>query len=160
MPDTTTSPARRAAGSKAVTAAVPEARPADASVGQLVSAATADLSTLVRQEVALAKLEMTAAAKKAGIGAGAFGAAGFLLLLVVIFGSIAAAEGIAVALPTWLAFLIIAGGYLLVALMLALFGKIQIGRIEAPERTVATAKDTIAWAKHPTHKPDVTSPQG
>lgn len=155
MPEITTSPAHTAVGTP-----VAPRTPAEASVGQLVSSVTADLSTLVRQEVALAKLELSASAKKAGIGAGAFGAAGFLLVIVVIFGSIAAAEGIAVALPTWLAFLIVAGGYLLVALLLALVGKIQIGRIEKPRRTVATTKDTIAWAKHPTHKPDVTAPQG
>ena len=59
------------------------------SVGQLIGEVTKDLSTLMRQELELAKAEMKVEAKKAGQGAGAFGAAGLAGLMTVIFLSIA-----------------------------------------------------------------------
>ena len=59
------------------------------SVGALIGEVTKDLSTLMRQELELAKVEMKAEAKKAGQGAGMFGAAGFAGYMVVMFLSIA-----------------------------------------------------------------------
>ena len=59
------------------------------SVGQLIGEVTKDLSTLMRQELDLAKAEMKVEAKKAGQGAGMFGAAGLAGLMTVIFLSIA-----------------------------------------------------------------------
>jgi hypothetical protein len=59
------------------------------SVGQLIGEVTKDLSTLMRQELELAKVEVKAEAKKAGQGAGMFGAAGFAGYMVLMFLSIA-----------------------------------------------------------------------
>jgi len=59
------------------------------SVGQLLGEVSKDLSTLMRQELELAKAEMKVEAKKAGQGAGMFGAAGLAGLMMVIFLSIA-----------------------------------------------------------------------
>ena len=59
------------------------------SVGSLIGEVTKDLSTLMRQELELAKVEMKAEAKKAGQGAGMFGAAGFAGYMVLMFLSIA-----------------------------------------------------------------------
>jgi hypothetical protein len=59
------------------------------SVGQLISEVTTDLSVLMRQELELAKAEMKVEAKKAGQGAGMFGAAGLAGLMTVVFLSIA-----------------------------------------------------------------------
>jgi len=64
------------------------------SLGELVATATRDLSTLVRKEIELAKLEVSGEVKKAGLGAGLFGGAGFLGFLATIFLSIALAFGI------------------------------------------------------------------
>src|ERR671916_384503 len=68
-----------------------EGRPAvsGTSVGELLSEVTKDLSVLMRQELELAKAEVKVEAKKAGQGAGAFGAAGLAGLMTVIFLSIA-----------------------------------------------------------------------
>jgi hypothetical protein len=130
----------------------------DASLGELVASATQNLSALVRQEIALAKAEMAADAKAAGIGAGMFGTAAFLGHLALIFLSIAAAFGIsALGVPLGWAFLIVAVAYLLLAGVLALIGKKSFGRISPPARTIATVKDDIAWAKHPTVRPDRVS---
>jgi len=68
-----------------------EGRPAveGTSVGDLIGEVTRDLSTLMRQELELAKVEMKSEAKKAGQGAGMFGAAGFAGYMVLLFLSIA-----------------------------------------------------------------------
>jgi hypothetical protein len=59
------------------------------SVGALIGEVTKDLSILMRQELELAKVEVKAEAKKAGQGAGMFGAAGFAGYMVLMFLSIA-----------------------------------------------------------------------
>jgi len=59
------------------------------SVGTLMGEVAKDLSTLMRQELELAKVEVKAEAKKAGTGAGLFGAAGFAGYMVLLFLSIA-----------------------------------------------------------------------
>src|SRR3954452_7685973 len=59
------------------------------SVGQLIGEVTKDLSVLMRQELELAKAELKVEAKKAGQGAGMFGAAGFAGYMVLLFLSFA-----------------------------------------------------------------------
>ena len=59
------------------------------SVGNLMGEVAKDLSTLMRQELELAKVEVKAEAVKAGTGAGLFGAAGFAGYMVLMFLSIA-----------------------------------------------------------------------
>ena len=66
-------------------------------LGQLVADATHDISSIVRSEVALAKAEMSADAKKAGLGAGMFAVAGILAFLALILLLIAAAYGLVAA---------------------------------------------------------------
>src|SRR5687768_4048389 len=80
----------------------------DASAAELVSRLSADGSQLVRDEIALAKLELGEKAKKAGVGAGFFGAAG--MLAAYAFGVLLAAAVLALALvmPAWAAALIVA----------------------------------------------------
>ena len=64
------------------------------SIGQLAADASTQLSTIIRGEVELAKLELTASVKKAGIGAAMFAAAGVILAYSLTFGLISLAEGI------------------------------------------------------------------
>jgi hypothetical protein len=111
----------------------PSSRPAgneEASIGTLVQSAMADMSTLIRAEVELAKSEISKSAKKAGIGAGSFGAAGVVLAFSVFFIGIALAEFI-----TWL------GLFVLVAGLAAMIGVRFMKRIEKPERTIETLRD-------------------
>jgi membrane protein implicated in regulation of membrane protease activity len=114
-------------------------------LGQLVASASRDLSLLVRSEIELAKAEVRVDVKNAIKGGGMFGAAAFLGLLAVILLSIAAAYGLtALGLhPAW-AFLIIAGAYLLVAGILALVGLRAVKKVGPPERTIRTAKESVA----------------
>ncbi len=121
------------------------------SLGELVAHATKDLSMLVQQEVALAKTELKKEAVAAGKGAGMFGGAGLTGLFALFFLSIAAAYGIAwLGLPLGWGFFIVGMLYLIVAAVLALLGKKQISKVGPPEKTIATVKDDVQWAKHPT----------
>ena len=124
------------------------------SLGELVATATRDLSTLVRKEIELAKLEVSGEVKKAGLGAGLFGGAGFLVFLATIFLSIALAFGIGHFIGLGWGFLVVGVLYLLLAGILALVGKKQISKVGPPARTIETVKDDIAWARHPTSVPD------
>lgn len=125
----------------------------DQSLGELVASATKDLSTLVRKEIELAKLELKVEAKSAGKGAGMLGGAGFAGVLGLIFLSIALAYALGKLVPLGAGFLIVGALYLLVAAVLALLAKKNLSKVGPPEKTVATVKDDIAWAKHPTSAP-------
>ncbi|HEU4946913.1 MAG TPA: phage holin family protein [Kribbella sp.] len=117
-------------------------------VGQLVANASRDLSSLVRSEIELAKAELKSTAKAAGTGAGMFGAASFLVLLAIILLSIAAAYGLnALGLHPALSFLIVAAVYLLLAAMLVLIGKQQLGKAKGPQRAIETSKESVEALK-------------
>ena len=115
-------------------------------LGQLVADATRDISSIMRSEVALAKAEIGADAKKAGLGAGMFATAGVFAFLALILLLIAAAYGlVAAGLAPWLAFLIVGGVLLVLGAILVLVGKISIDKLHGkPERAIKSAQDTIA----------------
>ena len=123
------------------------------SLGELVSRATQDMSSLMRKEVELAKLEIKQEVTTAAKGAGMLGGAGGAGLLAVLFLSAGAGFGIGVALGYWAGFLIVGAFYLLVAAVLGLLGKKRLTRLGPPEKTIETVKDDLAWAKHPTTAP-------
>ena len=126
----------------------------DASLGELVARATQDLSQLLRQELALAKLELKKEAVSAGKGAALLGGAGGAGLFALVFLSISAAYGISwLGVPLGWGFFIVGFLYLLVAAVLALGGRKNLKKVGPPERTIATVKDDVAWAKHPTQAP-------
>ena len=112
------------------------------SVGTLVQSAMADMSTLVRGEVELAKAEIGRSAKKAGISVGLFGAAGVLVAFAGIYVFVTIAEALtALGLPRWVSYGIVTLFLLVLAGVLALVGKRMIGKIEKPERTLETLSD-------------------
>ena len=125
--------------------AAPRALPAgtaEPSIGTLVQSAMADVSTLIRAEVELAKAEVGKSAKKAGIGAGAFGAAGVVLAYSGFFFGIALAEFITwLGLERWISYLIVWFLLVLLAGLAALVGRRFIKKIEKPERTLETLHD-------------------
>jgi Putative Actinobacterial Holin-X, holin superfamily III len=115
-------------------------------LGQLVADATHDISSIMHSEIALAKAEIGADAKRAGLGAAMFAVAGTFAFLALILLPIAAADGlVAAGMTPWLAFLIVAGCLLVLAAILALIAKSSIGKVKGkPERTIKNAQDTIA----------------
>lgn len=123
-------------------------REEDASLGDLFSRLTADLSKLVRSEVELAKVEIKEtvdAARTAGIS---IGVAGLLGLMAFVMLSFAAAWGLSEVVPEGVAFLIVGGAYGVVALALLAIGRQRLKAVKpVPEQTVETVKEDVAWAK-------------
>ncbi|HEX7186691.1 MAG TPA: phage holin family protein [Actinomycetes bacterium] len=133
-----------------MTATAPPPGSSEETLGALIATASRDLSTLVRSEIELAKAEIRADAKNGIAGAAMFGAAAFLVVLAVILLSVAAAYGlVALGLHSALAFLAVAGFYLLLAVVLALVGKTAIGKVGPPQRTIRTSKETASFLKKP-----------
>jgi hypothetical protein len=123
--------------------------PADASVGDLFKAMSTDLSRLVRDEIQLAQTEISAKAKQAAKGVGAFGGAGVLAFYGVAVLIAAAVLGLALVLPPWLAALIVAVVVLAIAGVVALIGKKKMSEVgpAVPEKTVASVKEDVAEIK-------------
>jgi uncharacterized membrane protein YqjE len=118
----------------------PEAN--EPSVGSLVQSAMADVSTLVRGEIELAKAEIGTSAKKAGVSVGLFAVAGVLAAFAGIFFFIALAEFLTwLGLARWISYLIVFGLLLLVAGIAAMIGLRMLKKIEKPERTLETLRE-------------------
>lgn len=135
--------------------AQPVAQPevAEQSTAELVRRASEQLSTLVRDELALAKAELSGKAKHAGKGVGLFSGAG----LVALYGVAALLATAVIALdlvwPLWLAALVVGVALLLVAGILALVGRAQVKRgvPPTPDETVASIKADIETVKRSAH---------
>jgi hypothetical protein len=117
-----------------------------ASTGQLAGRLSEQVSRLVRDEIALAKLEAKQKASKLGIGIGMFAASGALVLLATLCGLTAAILGIANVVQAWLAALIVAGALFALAGVLALAGRAGVRRGTPPVPTAAVdnAKADVA----------------
>lgn len=116
----------------------------DRPIPTLVSEAVDDVKAILAHERALAQLEVAAAAKQAGAGAGLLVAALGLLGLVPLFLLIAGAEAlVAAGLPRWAAYLIMVGIMLLVAALLVGIGVLLLRRVGPPKRAIATTRETV-----------------
>ena len=120
-------------------------------LGDLLKQLSQETATLVRQEIELAKAEVTTTGKRAGIGAGMVGAAGivgflalgaFTAFLILVLNTF---------MPAWLGALIVTLLYAAAAGVLALRGKDKVQEAVPPApQTVETVKEDIEWAKNPT----------
>lgn len=114
----------------------------DVSVGQLLSDISRDFSTLMRQEVELAKAEIKTEVSKAGKGAGMLGGAGFAGYMVLLFLSFALWWGLANAMDEGIAALIVAAVWIVIGAVLFVVGRSTLRRVNPkPERTVETVKE-------------------
>ena len=113
----------------------------EASVGQLVSNATEQMSQLVRSEVELAKTELAQSAKKGGIGAGMFGVAGTVALYSSFYFFFFLAELLDKWLDRWAAFLIVFLIMLVIAAVVGFIGFKNIKKVKAPEKTIESTKE-------------------
>jgi hypothetical protein len=118
-------------------------------VGDLVKEATEQAQTLARQEIELAKAELSEKGKKAGIGAGMFGGAGLFGLFAFAALTAAFIGAVDLAVPFWAAALIVAAAYGAIAGALALTGKnkVQEATPPVPEQTVDNVKEDVSWTK-------------
>ena len=122
----------------------------DGSMGELVKELSRQTSVLVRQEVELAKVELTEKGKKAGVGAGMFGTAGVLGLFGLALLTAALVIGLAGLMEDWVAAVIVGVVYLVAAGVAALQGrdKVREAGPPIPEQTVETVKEDVQWAKN------------
>lgn len=122
------------------------------STGELVKDLSNQVSLLVRQEIELAKAEMAEKGRKAGLGLGLVAAAGVSALLAL--GTLTACVVLALdgAMPAWLAALIVALAWSVVAAVLASVGKQKVEQAgtPVPEQTVESVKEDIKWLKDQT----------
>jgi tetrahydromethanopterin S-methyltransferase subunit C len=120
----------------------------NASVGELLGEVTRDLSTLMRQELALAKAEVREEAVKAGKAGGMLGAAGFAGYMVLLFASIAAWQGLAEVMASGWAALIVTVVWAVVGAVLFVLGRQRMRAVNPkPERTVETVSEVPGAVK-------------
>jgi uncharacterized membrane protein YqjE len=125
----------------------------DPSAADLVKQVSEQTQRLIRQELSLAKLEVSEKVKHAGIGAGMFGAAGLVAILAL--GTLVATLVLvlATAMDAWLAALIVTVALLALAGVLALAGKGQLSRATpaAPEQTIQSVKADVEEVRAHAH---------
>jgi hypothetical protein len=118
-------------------------------IGKLVVDAFDDFGTLMRNFIELAKSELRVSFRAGGMAIVLFMLAGFISLLAIIMVSIAIAFFIHMSdLDLAWCFLIVFGGYLLLAALLGLIGYRKVRKVRAPERTMAQASDTPRALMH------------
>lgn len=122
---------------------VPESSLRALTNSELTVRLTEQVSRLARQEAGAAVAELRAKGKRAGLGAGLFGAAGYLALLGGGALTACLVLLLAMALPAWLSALIIGVAILIIAGILALIGRVEFRRVgpPIPDRTVASVTE-------------------
>lgn len=119
------------------------------STGELIKQLSEQTSTLVRQELDLAKAELTQKGKTAGVGAGMLGGAGVTGMLALGALTATLILLLAEAMDAWVAALIVTAIWAGAAGILALAGRDRVkeGMPPAPEQTVESVKEDVQWAK-------------
>lgn len=121
-------------------------------IGNLLKQLASETTTLVRQELDLAKAEMREKAGKAGPGFGMIGAAGAIALLAAGTATVFFVLALDGVMPNWLAALVVAVVYGVAAAVLYMRGKEKVDDAGSPalRQTIETVKEDVEWAKHPT----------
>jgi len=121
----------------------------DRSLPDLLKQLSQETTQLVHQELELAKAELQQKGKQAGAGAGMFGGAGALGLAAL--GALTACFILALdtVMPAWLAALIVAVVYGIIAFVLVKQGQAKLKQATppVPEQTIETVKEDVEWAK-------------
>jgi membrane protein len=122
-------------------------------MAELVKQLSEQTSRLARQEVELAKAELSVKGKRAGLGLGMFGGAGAMAFYAVGALVAAAVLALATAVTAWLAALIVAVVLGAIAGVMALQGKnkVQQATPPIPEQTTESVKEDVQWAKTRAH---------
>ncbi|THG30000.1 phage holin family protein [Naasia lichenicola] len=117
-----------------------EQRAATASFGELFGQVTKDMSVLVRQEIALAKAEVSESASRAGKGAGLLGGAGYAGIMAIFFLSIALWWGLGYLVGNAWSAVIVAVIWAVIGLILFVVGRKQLKEVRGAPRTADTLK--------------------
>jgi hypothetical protein len=119
------------------------------SIGQVLGQVSANVSTLMRQEVALAKAELRQSGTQAGKGIGMFAGAAVAALLFLVFLSVSAWWGLGQFIENQWSALVVAGVWLIVGVILAVLGKKEFERIRGlPDTTDTLSKVPNALKGH------------
>ena len=113
----------------------------------LLRAIREDMSLLAGQQLELGKQEFKEIASEKAAGAGLLTAAAILELFMLGFIAFAGAEGLAIVLPRWVAFLIVAGVFLILGAIAVIAGRHALASPATPERTKQVVKEDVEWAK-------------
>jgi len=119
----------------------------EATLGELFGEMTQNVTTLLRKEIELAKLEARDEVSRAGRGVGMFAGAGVAGWMTLLFLSFAVAWLLDQAMNTALAFAIVGVVWAVVGVVLALRGKRAMKTVKPLPETVATLKEDVQWAK-------------
>ncbi len=115
----------------------------DPTIGRLVADASRDVSSIVHNEIALAKSELKLSLKAGGTGAGLFAGAALLGLLAIIMLSVAFAYLLSMTgLHLAWCYLIVFVAYLAIAGLLALIGIKKVKQVRGPDRAIHQAQET------------------
>jgi uncharacterized membrane protein YqjE len=123
--------------------------PRDPSTRELVQDLSRQTSTLIRQEMRLAQVELAEKGRHAGKGAGMFGGAGLVALYGVGALIAAAVLGLATVIEPWIAAAAIGAALLLIAGILALTGKKELDEMgpPKPEQTIDSVQRDVQTVK-------------
>ncbi|MCS5718727.1 phage holin family protein [Herbiconiux sp. CPCC 205763] len=124
-----------------------EQKAASTSLGDLLGEVTKDISTLMRQEVELAKAELKQSASRAGKGAGLYGGAGYGAMMAILFLSIALWWALGTLIGGGWSGVIVAVIWAVIALILFLVGRNQMKTVKGAPQTVETLKNIPATLK-------------
>ena len=117
-------------------------------IGDLVSKLSSDLSGLVRDEIRLAKVEITDDVRQLARAGGMLGAAAFAGVLTIVLLSFAAAWGLAEVMPIGFAFLVIAFVWAIAGAVLFATGRKRLQQADMkPEQTIETMQENVQWAR-------------
>ena len=130
------------------------------SLGDLVALAAKDVSQLIRYEIDLAKTELRADVERVGLAAGLGGVAAFVACLVLVLLSIALAFGlVALGIWAWAAFLIVAGVYVLFAVLVLGIAYLRVRRLSGLSKTRKTVAEGLELLRHEDQQPDGQRPE-
>jgi hypothetical protein len=130
-----------------------ESHDGSASTAELVRQASDQITRLVRDELALARTEMTAKGKQAGLGAGMLGTSGVIGLFGLAALLVTAGLVLDLVLPGWAAALVVTVALLALAGLLAIAGRSRVKRVSpVPKETVGTVRADIDELKRRAHR--------
>ena len=130
------------------------------SLGDLVALAAKDVSQLIRYEIDLAKTELRDDVQRIGLAAALSGVAAFVACLVLVLLSIALAFGlVALGIYPWAAFLIVAGAYVLFAVLVLGIAYLRVRRLSGLSKTRKTVTEGLELLRHENQSPDGQRPE-
>ena len=138
----------------------PEPAGDDQSLGDLVALAAKDVSQLIRYEIDLAKTELKDDVQRIGLAGALGGVAAFVACLVLVLLSIALAFGlVALGIWAWAAFLIVAGVYVLFAVLVLGIAYLRVRRVSGLSKTRKTVTEGLDMLRHDNQHPDGQRPE-